>query len=96
MDPIAFYEPVVKSTYEQAEEESASTAHAFPVVTTFRSFEETTTTPVPTVVHHFGGSSSSGSDYDDYNGAEYQNEIDEYEVREKYLVQTSLQNHNTT
>ena len=42
-----------------------------------------TTTPVPTVVHHFGGSSSSGSDYDDYNGAEYQNEIDEYEVRKK-------------
>ena len=42
-------------------------------------------TPVPTVVHHFGGSSSSGSDYDDYNGAEYQNEIDEYEVREKII-----------
>ena len=41
-----------------------------------------TSTPVPTVVHHFGQSSSAAdeSDYDDYNSADYHNELDEYEV----------------
>ena len=68
---------IILSVYHRYRGDSAPIFHA-------------TTTPVPTVVHHFGSSSSSGSDYDDYNGAEYQNGIDEYEVGKIYPLLSVL------
>ena len=44
-----------------------------------------TSTP-PTVVHHFG-STTDYSDYDDYPNADFQNELDEYEVVSEYTFQ---------